>query len=441
MAYQIENDKLVNSFLKRTFFNTWRNRKEGLVNFEKLEFFLNTKCNLNCVYCYLAKYGDHLYHPELQDDKTVLNNLGLACDWLIENRLAPRLDFFSGESLIQNVGFQALDMILDKFEEAENKPSKIVVPTNYTFMLYEDETKRVERLLEKSREIGIPIILSASIDGKYCEPNRPFRRGGNDPRDDSYYDKVFAFNKKWRFSFHPMIYSGNIEQWPANFIWFQKMFVEYGIPWDSLYLLEVRNVEWDKEDIIKLEEFIQFLIKWTFTGPCHGRLEEYLKFVFDGKGFNILMSPLSTIGRGLGCSIQSTVHLRLGDLAIVPCHRTSYDGMQYAHFEVEDGRIKGLKADNPELMIAIISLDGKNQPVCEACLIKHLCSLGCLGSQFEVTGDLFSPIPTVCRLEHAKIRAMIGAYKELGVFELICDRIKPEKKYALEAIDGISRNI
>ncbi|GAI83471.1 unnamed protein product [marine sediment metagenome] len=108
--------------------------------------------------------------------------------------------------------------------------------------------------------------------------------------------------------------------------------------------------------------------------------------------------------------------------------------MNFAHFEIADGRITGIKADNPELMIAIASLDNKNQPMCEQCLIKDLCSGGCLGSQLETTGDLFSPIPTVCRLEHAKIQAMVNTYKKLGLFESICNQVTPEKKYALEAI-------
>lgn len=432
-----EDDKLVNSFLGRTFLRTWRDRKGGLENFRNLEFFLNTKCDLNCSYCYLAKYGHQLYPANLQEDGLVLNNLGMVLDWLVENKMAPHLELFSGEPLSQNVGFQALDMILDKFRNAESRPSVIVVPTNFTFMLDEDKTRRVERLLEKSREMHIPIYLSASIEGKYCESSRPFKHG-NDLRDDDYYDRVFAFCRRWRFSFHPMICSGNIRQWPANFIWFQKMFAEHGISWDRLYLLEVRNVDWDKESIIRFEEFIGFLVKWIFAAPCHSRPEEYLEFLFGGsRGLNILGSPLSVCGRGLGCSIQSTIHLRLGDLAIVPCHRTSYKGMELAHLEVKDGRIGRIKADSPELMIAIISLDGKNQPMCETCTIRHLCSGGCLGSQLEVTGDLFSPIPTVCQLEHAKIRAMVKVYKELHILDSIYAKVISEKKEALEEIEWI----
>ena len=441
MTYQEENDKLLTSFLDRTFFKTWRNQKEGFENFRTLELFLNTKCNLKCSYCYLANFGNELYPMDLQNDSRVLANLEILLNWLIDRQLAPKLELFSGEPFVQNVSLQALDMILDKFENAENKPEGIIIPTNYTFIMNDVMTGKIEDLIKRSRDLDMPIHLSASIDGKYCEDNRPFRSGKN-PRDDDYYDKVFAFNKKWGFSFHPMIYSDHIDSWPNNFLWFQEMLKKYDLPWNNIYLLEIRNKEWTKDNILRFEEFIKFLIRWTFLVPCRGNTEMFVRSVFK-RGFNILQSPLTTIGRGIGCSIQSTIHLRLGDLAIVPCHRTSYEPFVSGHFTVNNGRITGIRADNPELFIGIISLQGRSQPVCESCLIKYLCSGGCLGSQFEVTGDLFSPIPSVCRLEHAKIKAMIAAYRELGVFDLICDRVSPEKRYALnmseEMLNGTGR--
>jgi len=429
MTYQEENDKLLNSFLDRTFFKTWRNQEEGFENFRTLELFLNTKCNLKCSYCYLAKYGDELYPPRLQDNKRVLTNLQILLDWLVDRNLAPKLELFSGDPF----SLQALSMILDKFEDVENKPKSIVIPTNYTFILNKALTKKIETLIRRSRKLGMPISFGTSIDGKYCEANRPFRSGKADPRDDSYYDRVFAFNKKWCFGFHPMIYSGHIDSWTSNFLWFQEMLKKHDIPWDNIYLLEVRNMEWSRDNILSFEEFIKFLIRWIFFVPCRGQAKGFVDFIFK-RGFNILQSPLTTIGRGMGCSIQSTIHLRLGDLSIVPCHRTSYEPFVSGHFVVDNGRITGIRADNAELFIEIISLESRNQPMCESCLIKSLCSGGCLGSQFEITGDLFSPIPTVCRLEHAKIRAMITAYKELRLFDLICDRVNPEKRYALNIL-------
>lgn len=434
MTQQEENNILANSFLDRTFFKSWRDPEKGHENFRSLEIFLNTRCNLGCTYCYLNKYGNDLYPFESQDDGKVLKNLELVLDWFVANKFAPNIDFFSGDPLTQQVGFKALDMILDKFEKVSPKPSRIVIPSNYTFILSEILTERVEKLLEKSKRIGIPILLSASFDGKYIEGNRPFKYRKDEPRDDSYYDKVFAFSKKWSFAFHPMIYSKYIEDWPKNFLWFQKMLKKHNIPWEQIYLLEVRNKEWDAASTKKFGEFVEFLIRWIFNGPCGGNVKSYVDAVFRN-GFNILRAPLTTVGRGMGCSIQSNITIRLGDLALVYCHRTSYEPFVLGHLVVEGGKITRFRALNSELMIGGLSFEAKDQPMCQACVLNHLCTHGCLGSQFETTGDLFSPIPTVCRLHHAKIAAMVKTHKELGVSDLLYERIQPEKKIAIKMLE------
>ena len=41
-------------------------------------------------------------------------------------------------------------------------------------------------------------------------------------------------------------------------------------------------------------------------------------------------------------------------------------------------------------------------------------------------------------MEHAKIRAMITVYKELRIFDLICDIVNPEKRYALNMMEEMS---
>lgn len=167
--------------------------------------------------------------------------------------------------------------------------------------------------------------------------------------------------------------------------------------------------------------------------PCHGNIQRYVEAIFKG-GFNILKAPLIRVGRGMGCSIQSGLTIRVGDLAIVPCHRTSYEPFIFGHLIVEGGKITRIKALNPEVMIGIISMDGKEQPMCQSCLLKCLCTQGCLGSQFETTGDMFTPIPTVCRLQHAKIGAMVRTYEDLGISDLIYERIRPEKMTAINII-------
>lgn len=437
MSYQEQNDALVTSMLERTFFKAWQTRDPELLNFRGIEFILNYKCNLGCKYCYIHKFGEELYPSELYEDEyQILGNLEMVLDWFLANNYAPEIEFFSGEALVQDIGFKALSLILDKL--GGKIETEIMIPTNYTFLLSDALTERVEALLSRGQEVGIPLFLSASFDGKHCEENRPFKYGSVDPRDDDYYDRCFAFAKKWKFGFHPMIYSEGIRNWEANFLWFQEMLRKHDIPWHNIYLLEIRNAEWSIQQTRDFTDFIQFLINWTYHNPCHGKASEYLRFLFEGRGFNILSNVLSTTGRGIGCSFQSQLYLRLGDLALVPCHRTSYEPFILGHLQVENDQIVGVKTRNPELAVFKHAFSARTFPYCEMCLIKPLCSFGCLGAQLETTGDLFTPIPTVCRLQHAKINSMIKVYKELGLLDFILNRINSEKAYAIRRLDELN---
>jgi len=474
--FRMENDELMESFLERTFYSGWRDKdKEDtrLENFRSLEIQLNAKCNLACKYCYLNRYGDKLYPEELNDEETILRNLDALIRWIKENNFYPKLELFTGETFMQPISFEILTRIID--ELGGDVERAIVIPTNFTFLLNDELTKKVEDIIEKGRERNIKIFLSASFDGKYCEGNRPFRQNveshgispariwtqklgeNDDPRDDAYYDKAFKFIEKWGFGFHPMVYSEHIEDWKKNFLWFQEQFEKVGHPWYYLYLLEIRNVEWSNKQIQDYMEFVKFLWRWTYK-KCGNNTKTLFDFLFKKKGFNILSSPLTTVGRGIGCSIQGTLFVRLGDLAIVPCHRTCYEPFNYGRLKVESGiqevsgytrkdgktvedyikdkgdRIVGVEAENVELMIGIYSMDSAKLPYCEACVINPLCNKGCLGSQYEVTGDLFTPIPTVCRLYHAKIKAMIEVFTELKIFDEVASKINVDKQRALVTI-------
>ena len=432
-TFKEENDDLVKSFFDHTYFQGWKGK---ILNFGKVELEIGTTCDLACKYCYYHKYGRELYPLELQNNKKILSNLGIFLDWLIENEYKPDIDFFSGEPFSQEIGFLGLKLILDKFKNAKSKPKSIVVPTNYTFLLSKEKTKRVEELLKLSRKLKTPIFLSASFDGKYCEKNRPVKTG-EELRDDKYYEKCFAFNKKWSFGFHPMVYSKLIENWQKNFLWFQKMFEKYNIPHWNIYLLEVRNSDWSKKQLSDFIKFIDFLVYWTFKNKCESNKEIFTNFVLNRKGYNILSNSLTKTGRGVGCSIQSTMQIRMGDLSIVPCHRTSYTPFLEAKFKVKNNRINGIESINPEVLIGITSFQGENMPYCENCTIKYLCSKGCMGSQFEINGDMFTPIPTVCKLEHAKIYALLKSLKKYGLYDNIYKSIGSNQKKSFDLVEDL----
>jgi radical SAM protein with 4Fe4S-binding SPASM domain len=269
------------------------------------------------------------------------------------------------------------------------------------------------------------MVLSASVEGKYMEQNRPFKNKSKiDLRDDAFYDKLFSYCSKNRYGFHPMIYSDNIEKWIENFLWFQEMFKKYDIPAFMLYLLEVRNAEWTIEQINEFQKFYDYIINWTFNFFKKNK-EAFIDAILSKhRGFNIISSPISTIGRGLGCSIQSTLYVRLGDLKTFPCHRLFYPQFETLHFITDtEGDIQDIEVGNPELLLAIYSFQSTIAPYCSSCINKYMCSKGCLGSQFETTGDIFTPIPTVCQLEFAKSIQFINSMDKLGVLTSLKQRV------------------
>jgi len=52
-----------------------------------------------------------------------------------------------------------------------------------------------------------------------------------------------------------------------------------------------------------------------------------------------------------------------------------------------------------------------------------MCIHGCLGSQYEVTKELFTPIPSVCNLEFIKIITILKKLKEFNALDNFLDVI------------------
>lgn len=447
MTYQEENNRMLESFFKRTFFRSWSRRPRIADNFDRLEIQVTADCNLACTYCYMHRHGRELYPVTIRDEKEILAHLKALLRWLADCSYSPRgIDLFSGELFAQEIGFKVLETMLGHYAkiQSELRPQNIVVPTNFTFLLDNELTNRIEKRIADFASLGICLILSASVDGKYEESNRPECDGAwlvnvtRLPRDDNYYERLFEFNARHGFGFHPMIYSRGIERWKDNFLWFQDGFKRYGIPPESLYLLEVRNEEWSAKQTAEFADFIAFLVDWVweYVGHDFGKLKE---FIFVKHGFNIL-NVFSTIGRGLGCSLQSMVYVRLGDLAIVPCHRTMYPGMEAGKFVLQDDRIVDIEANNVEFLIGEVTFQGVAGPMCEVCLIKSMCSKGCLGSQFEATGDFLSPIPTVCLLEHAKLLGLMRGYKRIGVWNRFLSCIDKDMAFRMRKLERMMKD-
>ena len=408
-----ENDQIIKNMLNRTFFQAWKLENIGKAeyqNYAKLELQVNAICDLKCKYCYYAKFKKDLYPAKISTKTNVLNNLDIVLRWLRKNNFYPDIELFSGELFFQDIGFEVLERIIDWQNESDvRKP--IVIPSNMSFLYDDEKIKRMESLFEKSKD---RIFLSCSVDGKYSDSNRPFINGK--VRDDDYYDRMFKFAKKWQFGFHPMIYNERIEDWKENWLWWQSNMKKYEIPFNQIYLLEVRNAEWNKKQIKEFYNLVRFLVNWTWNHLKDNiPPEEFPLYVFRNKLFN-LFNMFTTTNRGLGCSMQSTIQLRLGDLTTSVCHRAAYKSHNLWKFITDGKEIVDVEAINYNLAIAAASYDFRNSPYCTYCSIRELCTGQCLGSMYETNGDPFIPIPTVCALEHAKVAGMLDELIELGLF-------------------------
>ena len=169
-------------------------------------------------------------------------------------------------------------------------------------------------------------------------------------------------------------------------------------------------------------------MKWTWE-RVNGFVipEKFPQFVFDQKLFN-MFNIFSTTSRGLGCSMQSTVQIRLGDLTTSVCHRAAYKQHNLWKFKTENDQISGIEAINYNLAIAAASYDYRNSPYCNYCTIREFCPGQCLGSMYETNRDPFMPIPTVCALEHAKIAGILDELKDLGLWHHFYDWAQPKQK-------------
>ena len=439
MNYKEQNNELIKNFLNRTFFKSWKEINPNL-NSEKSQFFYGNYgsleldftdcCSSYCAYCYVKQHGKEYFpNNELKNPKIIYENSKILFKWLSENKFTPKIEMFGGDVLVQNVTYDIIPLILDYSAKGTPIARSIVIPTNMDFLFNDKKTRLIEEYIKISQEVNTPIFLSASIDGKLMEENRPIK-DKRCIRDDHYYDRLFKFAQKYRIGFHPMVYSQNIEKWKDNFLWFQEMFQKYNLPPNNMYLLEVRNKEWNEEECKELYNFMKFLIKWVFD-VIKNKENPIRQFFQNHWSFNILSSLFSNVGRGLGCSLQSAIYLRLGDLTAFPCHRLFYDHFKLFSFVKENNKIIDIEAHNPELYICTNSLESKNQPMCEQCLINEMCSHNCLGSSYEGMGDVFIPQPSVCRMEFYKILGILDGLKDINYLDNILNVITKEKKNAI----------
>jgi len=433
-----EDKELLHNFLNKTFFKAWKN-KDFLSNYNTLELQMNSICDKACDYCYYHNFGEELYPKKLNNRKEILKNTDIVLDWLEREKMYPQIEVFSGEVFSQKTGFEVVEKVID-FYIRNNINNSICIPTNFSFIADDEKIEKMEKLIEKSRNNGLNLGLSCSIDGKYMDYiNRPHKTNPNFYSDE-YYDKVFTFCKKHNYSFHPMIYWNNIEKWIDNFLWFQEMFEKYDMPWHNFYLLEVRNDGWTKERVNEYSKFIEFVCDWFLKNVFNNDIYLFMEELILSTKTN-LFSFTGTIGRGIGCSAQSTFNIRLGDLKSNLCHRTSYDFLHPFYLKTENDKIVDIEPLNINMFFVWNTMHLTNFPYCQDCVIKNLCSGPCPGSNLESTNELFLPNPSICLQQHGKIKTFINWLEKNHILPLIFNKISKLKQQNIIQIKELQHEI
>lgn len=428
-TYQAENTDLLKTILSASFFRPWKNREKYRTTIERrdlaVELYVTAACNQACEYCYLHKFGDALYPADIRDPEKIIHNLRMILDYLIEQGYdVRRYDIFSGEIMHTPLGIAVLDEIYQGKQRGLTV-EEIQIPTNCSFLLDDAATQRLQAAFDRLRSAGVAVKPSASVDGLLIEDDvRPFVGGiRQGQRDQAFYDRVFDFVLKNEGGFHPMIAASSIERWKDNIVWWWNQCEAHGINLpNSVMTLEVRNDDWTLEKIEAYVDFLDFYAGLIFDGFCHGDAAYFARCMIGVeqvgpiRGYSPLL--LNNDTQIATCSISHQLTVRLGDLAICPCHRTAYPEYLYGRFVVEDGKITDIEAINPFAAAKILMM---NQRVChhgcDVCWNKNFCVRQCFGAQLESGQELFMPSSIVCNLLKAKTEALYKIYLQYGVAE------------------------
>lgn len=423
MNYQEMNDNLLKTMLDRRFFNVWKKGPDGDYSLYKdtgLELFITPECNKVCSYCYLWKNKGKLYPEAYRNWEQIMSNLRKLFDYALEQKYKfYKLELFSGEIWHEQKGLDILNTILEYVKKGL-RVEFIIIPTNCTFIKDKEQTRRIQKIIDDLRFYKCVLNISASVDGAVIDKITRRDINEDDMDIDEFYERLMTFNTRNGFLYHPMVSAASVPYWKENLDWWRKKLAEFGRTSDDLMMLEVRNDgEWTDEALEAYGEYLRYELELLNqeVNNDKSQLARYTIGNTDRRvGYCNFITPLANTSPG--CTLATTLSVRLGDLAIAPCHRTSYEQYLYGRFKVEDDKIVGIHAINPNMAIKI--LYGNMKTVhhgCDACLYNEFCLRGCVGAQLEAGEEPFMPLSSVCKMLKYKYNTSIKLLEEYGVFE------------------------
>lgn len=436
--FQKENDQLLYTILNERFFKPWSNSNSKLWQTAGMELYITNKCNQHCEYCYL--YNNEKIYPSLGNNSTnIIHNLKIFLNWLLENNYSiPNIDLFSGEIWHTQLGRDCLQTILE-YTLKGLKIDKINIPTNGTFILNDETLQPILNYRNWFADVNTILTFSLSIDGAIIDNiNRP--HNDNTTISEEQYDKIFSFSKETGCGFHPMVAACSIEYWKENFIWWKEQIKKYDFSTNvhsRVMMLEVRNNDWTKPKIQSYCDFISLLATDFFEEICNSNTELFSRFVLgdieDLGEYSYLPWVFAENNLQLPCTIPYQLCIRLGDLAICPCHRTAHEKNLYGRFNVENDKITNITSQNFYLAGRILTANNLLCSIkCDTCKYGPYCIQGCLGAQIETHKDLLLPIDNVCNLLKAKTKTKLKLYEKFGCFDYF-KILQPQDNVYLDA--------
>lgn len=402
-----------------------------------MELYLTPTCNQQCEYCYLQKNKEHLYPSSLDDKATILKNLRILFDYYLEKGYSfKRIDLFSGEIQGYPYGNEVFDILLEYIQKGV-KIDFISIPTNASFCFSSDLTNIVNQYIYKFSRLGTRVSYSISYDGPYLDAiSRP--NSQNIDKNEEYLKNLTTFMKQNLCGFHPMIAPATIEYQIENYKSWLKLFDDYFpeeeplVNYGRIMQLETREVGWTEPKIIEYLKWLKFMMNADLEYFFHGNIEAFLKKNAELQSLPDAIAPqilpTKDLWEGympyrsgpsadlLGCVLGKAICVRLGDLALAPCHRTSYPKFMLGNFVLNEDKTKiiDIECNNYPLASAIYVTGFLTKPVCSTCALNDCCPKYCLGANYEYSHELFYPVEDNCNLQKAKIVFLYHYYNKLG---------------------------
>lgn len=412
---------------------------------EGIELIIKPQCNQQCKYCYITQYGNQIYPPEERiSNEEILKRIKIILEWIIENKIfIPRYELFAGDILGDKLYYKILDVFLNLYKRVQNdqifnskkwQKTLILLPTNGYYFRFQEHQDLIRSYAKRFEEIGFQLGFSWSTDGLYAADSRENVLTTSTITQEDY-DKIFLFMKEMQFGIHSVIAPESIKNSIKNFDWWVEMYEKYQL--DLLfkqndkfpYFLEARNYYWTDEDIFEFTKLIHHVwdvkMKWNNNDK---KKMAYHCFIGDGKNdtlkrltnydFTSLHKASYMEEDILSCNMANLFRINLSNMSLPICHRVTYKEVNGGNFEIKDGKIIGLiPSDGLSGYMQIKLLSPKFYPKCFNCDYRDFCIKGCLGAQYEYSGEILQPIPSVCKLEKAKINTLIELYNTSGVLE------------------------